>query len=131
MNLWQLRKLSTNENLSEPQVLPENWESIFGLANIKDRLGDLSWLQNPELADKGWFETNIIAPDAVSGEETAAEKVSKIAKTLLAESDWTMLPDVPLVKGERIKWEEYRKALREINLQSEFPSNVTWPSKPE
>jgi hypothetical protein len=41
-----------------------------------------------------------------------------------------MLPDVPMTKGDKIKWEEYRRALREIKLQTGFPDNVIWPEKP-
>ena len=41
---WQLRKLSTNEVLEDASVLPTNWGPIFGLAGVKDQLGDLSWV---------------------------------------------------------------------------------------
>jgi len=39
IKLWQLKNLSTNEALNEPQRLPENWGPIFGMAGIQDRLG--------------------------------------------------------------------------------------------
>ena len=129
MNLWQLRKVSTNENLSEPQPLPDSWGGIFGLYGIKERLGDLSWLDNPELADKGWFETNIPYTSPTSASKS--DMVDSTVKDLLAESDWTMLPDVPLTRGDRIKWEDYRKALRDVNHQADYPNSITWPSKPE
>jgi hypothetical protein len=51
--LWQLKKLSTNEPLNEPQELPDNWKNIFGLHASKDRLGDLSWAGHEDI---GWFE---------------------------------------------------------------------------
>ena len=131
MNLWQLRKLSTNENLNEPQPPPENWGGIFGLSGFKDRIGDLSWLGNPEHADKGWFETSIPVPAvAVAAGDSAEGTVISTAKALLAESDWSMMPDVPMTAGKKKEWEAYRKALREIKLQSGFPDNVSWPAKP-
>jgi hypothetical protein len=48
---------------------------------------------------------------------------------LLANSDWTQLPDVP--EETRLKWQEYRQALRDITLQEGFPENIIWPTKPE
>ena len=130
--LWQLRKLSTNENLNSPQPLPENWGPIFGLSGIKDKLGDLSWLGDPELVDKGWLETDIPDSNYVSGAIVSkSEQVWNTAKAFLLESDWSMLPDVPMTAGKKQEWETYRKALREVKLQSGFPDSVNWPAKPE
>jgi len=47
---------------------------------------------------------------------------------LLAESDWTQLPDVVLSNKEQ--WATYRQQLRDITTQSD-PFNIVWPSKPE
>jgi hypothetical protein len=50
---------------------------------------------------------------------------------MLAESDWSMLPDVPMTAGNKALWVEYRRALREIRLQAGFPDNIQWPKSPE
>jgi hypothetical protein len=50
---------------------------------------------------------------------------------MLVESDWSMLADEPMTAGNKALWIEYRRALREIRLQTGFPSSVQWPSKPE
>ena len=47
---------------------------------------------------------------------------------LLAESDWTQLPDVPLTTKEA--WAAYRQALRDITEQPGFPFDVVWPEPP-
>ena len=47
---------------------------------------------------------------------------------LLAECDWTQLPDAPV---DQTAWAAYRQALRDITDQEGFPANVTWPVKPE
>ena len=47
---------------------------------------------------------------------------------LLAESDWTQLPDVPLPTKEA--WATYRQALRDITLQPD-PHNIIWPTQPQ
>lgn len=59
-----------------------------------------------------------------------AENVRSERDRRLAETDWYMMPDYPadpetfeLVKG-------YRKALRDITLQSGFPRDVEWPVMP-
>lgn len=128
MKLWQYKNISTNENIGSPQRLPANWGPIFGMHGITEKLGDLSWLGDPELADKGWFETTIDDPG--TGESSTADLVWQRAKDLLAESDWSMLPDVSMTIGEKELWIEYRKSLREVKLQSGFPNEVVWPSKP-
>lgn len=46
---------------------------------------------------------------------------------LLAASDWTQLPDVPLTTKEA--WATYRQALRDITLQAD-PFNIVWPVGP-
>ena len=127
--LWQLKKLSTNEALNEPQKLPENWGPIFGLAGIQDRIGNLSWLGDA-YADQGWVVVEGEAP-ADPEQSTRAELAWDKAKNLLQESDWSVLYDVPMTSGNKALWIEYRRALREIRLQSGFPTDIQWPSKPE
>lgn len=125
--MWQLKKLSTNEPLSEAGPLPNNWGPIFGMEGVQDKLGDLSWL-GEAYADQGWVEvegketTVLAAPGAL-----AWEKV----KDLLRQSDWSVLPDVPMTVEERQAWKDYRAELREVRMQSGFPVNITWPTKPE
>jgi len=131
MNLWQLRKISTKENLNDPQPLPENWGPIFGLEGFKSKLGDLSWLGDPNLIDTGWFDTGIPVPvDGPIG-KSKEETVTITVKSLLTESDWSMLPDVPMTSGKKKEWEDYRRYLREIKYQPGFPDNIVWPHKPE
>lgn len=47
---------------------------------------------------------------------------------LLAPTDWTQLPDVPLATKEA--WAAYRQALRDITLQTD-PHNIIWPTPPQ
>ena len=49
--------------------------------------------------------------------------------TLLAASDWTQLPDVPL--DTKAAWATNRQALRDITEQDGFPFNVIWPTAPQ
>lgn len=126
--LWQLKKISTGETLNEPQKLPENWGPIFGMAGIQDQLGDLSWL-GEGFVDQGWFVVGDAPPDIAQA--TKAELAWEKAKRLLRESDWSMLSDVPMNKTQKTLWIEYRRELREVRLQAEFPTNIHWPIIPE
>jgi hypothetical protein len=48
---------------------------------------------------------------------------------LLAASDWTQLPDVPL--ATKTSWAAYRQELRDITAQSGFPQAIVWPAAPQ
>lgn len=98
------------------------------MAGVQDRLGDLSWL-GEAYVDQGWVqvedEANTVA------EAIPAELAWEKAKALLRESDWAVLPDVPMLNEARQEWTAYRKQLREIRNQAGFPEQITWPTKPE
>ena len=126
MNLWQLKRLSDGEPLNEPQPLPENWASIFGLANLGEKLHDLSWI-GPSYTDMGWFIVGEI-PDAPA--PTDEEIMWEKAKGLLRNTDWTMMPDVPMTSDTRRAWEDWRRFVREIRSHPDFP-NVAIPAAPE
>jgi hypothetical protein len=61
-------------------------------------------------------------------DEQQAKSVRDQRNRLLAESDWTQLPDSP---PDALAWGVYRKALRDIPSQPGFPWDVDWPVKPE
>ena len=48
---------------------------------------------------------------------------------LLAATDWTQAADVP--QAVKDLWAPYRQALRDVPQQAGFPTDVTWPTKPE
>jgi hypothetical protein len=51
---------------------------------------------------------------------------------LLAQSDWTQLPDAQLAldNEEKKQWLQYRQALRDITAQPGWPAKVAWPKMP-
>ena len=59
---------------------------------------------------------------------------------LLAESDWTQMPDSPLTDSQKTSWATYRQELRDMtDTYSTVPltdkgvmdeSQITWPTKP-
>jgi hypothetical protein len=64
----------------------------------------------------------------------SADELAEAARTqrdkLLAESDWTQLPDSPLSGAGKAAWAAYRQALRDISDQSGFPEEIIWPEMP-
>jgi hypothetical protein len=54
-----------------------------------------------------------------------------VRNRLLTLSDWTQLADVDLTVEEKNQWKEYRQSLRDITLDPDFPSRVTWPVQPK
>jgi hypothetical protein len=75
--------------------------------------------------NEAWAETRSIEQII----ESAARQARVKRNTLLASSDWTQLPDVPLETKEA--WAVYRQALRDITSQSGFPTDIVWPTRPE
>lgn len=71
-------------------------------------------------------------PPPPTDEEVAAQ-VRAERNRLLAESDWTQLPDARAAMGEAkaAEWDAYRQALRDIPEQEGFPRDVLWPDSPE
>lgn len=129
VQLWQLKKITNNQPLNEPQPLPENWGPIFGMSGFIERLSDLSWL-GPDYADQGWFVVGEDSNSTTITTQSKSDEVWERSKQLLRDSDWSVLPDVIMTKADKESWYEYRKALREIKLQPGFPNEVQWPSAP-
>ena len=51
---------------------------------------------------------------------------------LIAETDWTQLPDAALTAEQRNEWATYRQALRDIfqHQPDATPETVVWPTSP-
>lgn len=51
---------------------------------------------------------------------------------LLAESDWTQMPDSPLADEAKTSWATYRTALRNLPAHENWPSleDADWPTQP-
>lgn len=126
--LWQLKRLSSGENLSEPQLLPENWGPVFGLHNFEYKLGDLSWI-GPDHVDTGWFH---VGDEPPSPEPASRENlIRQEAWRQLRECDYRILPDEPISAGKRAEWIEHRRELRRIHQMKSFPEDFELPKAPD
>lgn len=80
-----------------------------------------SWVQAWEVRPKTQEEIS-----QITAEQKA--QVRAMRNRLLAECDWTQMPDAPV---DRTPWTAYRQALRDITAQEGFPFNVQWPVAPQ
>lgn len=60
-------------------------------------------------------------------EPLGADEARTLRDELLASTDWTANSDVTMTE----EMTAYRQALRDIPAQADFPTTVTWPTKPE
>ena len=74
----------------------------------------------------GWTVRDLTA-DEIAAE---ASSVRYERDELLTQSDWTQMPDSPFDDSTKASWATYRTALRDISAQTDFPTNVTWPTAP-
>ena len=65
---------------------------------------------------------------AIKEAEIEAIKQRMERNILLAETDYAALPDTAEMSDAM---KTYRQALRDVPSQEGFPSDITWPEKPE
>lgn len=63
-------------------------------------------------------------------DELKSRAVAKRDK-LLSECDYYVLPDYPSTEEGLVVVKAYRQALRDVPQQEDFPTTITWPTKPE
>ena len=130
-NLGQItstQKLYENANLEfyargQPYVLGEYDAREYYVdletktaVKFPDQPANTAW----DYAAKQWvLNTNV-----------ATLNISEKREQLLIASDWTQLPNSPLVPEKKEAWATYRQALRDIPEQSGYPFNIVWPTKP-
>ena len=86
-----------------------------------------------DVAEDG-TETEVTVTKAEQEAEYTARKAEEKATAirterdnLLASCDWRAVSDLIMTD----EWKAYRQALRDITAQATFPTEVTWPDKPE
>ena len=88
-----------------------------------------------DLVKEQFGVTEVMIPDPVippyePTDEELARQVRNERDRKLEETDWYMMPDYPADPETLDVVKNYRKALRDITLQSGFPRNVEWPVVP-
>lgn len=89
-----------------------------------------------DLVKEQFGVTEVMIPDPVTPpyvptDEELARQVRNERDRKLEETDWYMMPDYPADPEALEVVKNYRKALRDITLQSGFPRDVKWPVVPK
>lgn len=121
--MWQLKRLSTNEVLSEAGPLPNNWGPIFGLHGFLDKLGDLSWL-GLSYVDMGWVE--------LADTEKKALKEAEVMDRVNSEKSIanTALSSLKITIEGKMAWVEYLLALDAVCRCPDFDRDPKFPIRP-
>ena len=132
--------------VSERQILKANPNTSFALPLSDAALADLNMaklLEDPrpsydadtqvviegavEEREGSYFQTySVIDRSADAIENDLKNKKAKVRaqrNARLAETDWAMMPDSPLIDYDKGLMASYRTALRDVPAQSGFPNN--------
>ena len=111
-----------------------------------------SFTESTQLAyELGWQNNHVLITDTEVSElngwtylkgyapkKSEEQKLNELATTirskrnsLLAETDYLLMPDYPISKEFLEKVKEYRQQLRDITKQENFPENVVFPDFPK
>lgn len=82
----------------------------------------------PVLQNGQWTQTWVVRDRTADETQAQSDSVREHRTRLLAESDWTQLPDAPV---DSAAWAVYRQALRNVPNQVGFPWTVDWPVTPQ
>lgn len=103
------------------------WDNSSGEIEFNTPIPNQEIVELPSWANaclQVWDVANTPIPP--TPEQIIASNKAK-AEGLLQESDWSVLPDVPL--QNKLEWEAYRAALRQIAVNPTL--DPVWPVKPQ
>ncbi len=69
----------------------------------------------------------VIQSMEMSLRHNSPRNIKKARNDELAKTDWTQLADS---SADKAAWAIYRQALRDLPQQSNFPDQISWPTKP-
>jgi len=129
-----------NPNTSFPKTIPLETMAAFNMYPVETgnypaydaETQRIEHSDRPVLSNGKWELTKTVV--ALTAEQLQDRADSKAAEArrerdrLLAGSDWTQTADAPV---DQVAWQDYRQALRDIPQQAGFPTDITWPTKPE
>lgn len=129
--LGQLRR--DNLNTSFPKIIPDELLASYDVYSYVIQDVDIdSVTQNKVEGQFVQIDDQWTLPMVAENKPQA--EVEQVVRFLRAEllnlSDWTQMPDSPLDSAAKTSWASYRTALRDISTQSNFPTNITWPTPP-
>jgi hypothetical protein len=131
-------------NVSFPSPLSESILAEYGVYIVHEtEMPEKKWNETvvedmPVYEGGKWIQKWKILP--IDKEErqkrldNELKNIKSIRNKLLADCDWTQLPDADLSGKKKAEWSEYRKQLRDLPNKSSViknPFSVKWPKVPE
>jgi len=133
--IGQLRR--DNPNTSFPKTIPEAMLADWSVYPVT--VEDQPSYEHDETVDEnstptlsnGTWTVGWTKRDKTQDEiDNEAASVRSQRNELLKNSDWTQMADSPLTSAEKTTWATYRTNLRNVPDQTDFPTSITWPTKP-
>lgn len=90
---------------------------------------------DPTLRDGTVYTAELVALTDEDKAQREADRLAQLGSVareqrnrLLADCDWTQLADY--ARADKSDWTAYRKALRDVTKQADFPESIVWPTTP-
>jgi len=77
-----------------------------------------------------WPPEHYPNPTLIKTQKELEKEHKETRNKLLAQTDYTQLPNAPLSETEKQNWEVYRQQLRDISKSPGFPYEFDWPDTP-
>ena len=68
--------------------------------------------------------------EAIEASRDYWEELRFLRNQKLTQSDWTQVSDAPFTEEQKVSWQSYRQALRDLPENTEDPKNPVWPVAP-
>ena len=130
MNVYQTDHEGFYVNATVAEVDPmDETNYLIPAGCVTDAPPTLTEGQLAQWAEGSWAVVTPVVevepePEAVDATVEARAK----RDVLLSSSDWTQVADAPV---DQSAWASYRSLLRDVPQQVGFPTDITWPTKPE
>jgi hypothetical protein len=125
-----IKTINTNSEITPWETEEKAFIKIDGLVDEeKVYYKDGQLLEYPEKPGKFY---NWDGSSWVEDVNSLTVSVKHTRDLMLQESDWTDLVSASgrLGNAKHKAWQDYRQALRDITAQPDYPTNITWPTKP-
>lgn len=144
----EMKELEQEEQIQEIEQV----ENTYYYDEICDDKHLGSFTESTKLAyELGWQDNHVLISDTevsdlngwtylkgYAPKKTEEQKLNELASairtkrnSLLAETDYFLMTDYPISQEYLEKVKEYRRELRDITKQDEFPENVVFPDFPK
>ena len=81
-----------------------------------------------------WTDPRTASQKAAAEAEALARKWAALRQERdrrLALCDWTQVPDAPVTITQKLAWQSYRRALRDLPEKTTDPARPVWPTPPK